>query len=168
MTQACDEPGMRFAIMKEVPMSQIGIRQWGEMARYIRKFVYKPVGTHRMPYRCAKTKEDFARWLYEECGYGKFYVQKFWGDKYGPDKLFMRRTYIAIVNINQSGHDDILPEFINLKRISKYRWFCPKEKNTKLPAYQTGKSAHSDTHAFDVSAPEKGDSDSGDDNDDTE
>jgi len=72
-----------------------------------------------------KKYQSFAEWIKANFGLGYFYVY-LWREGYYKKRSIKRlRPYkVAVIEIKENGFN-----FIDLGRISRYKWFEPKKKS---------------------------------------
>ena len=118
----------KIMVTRREPMSQKGLRHWSShLQRKLHKFVYRCLGSRLMPYAVCKTRLRFAQWIRETFGYGYFYVFSWRKGYYKKRSIKRLRPYcIAVIEIKENSP----PNFINLTRISRFRWFEPKENKS--------------------------------------
>ena len=116
----------KIRIDRREPMSSAGLRQWSfKLRKKIKRFVFKNLGTRNIPYSAFETRYEFGKWIRENFGVGTYYCY-FWKKGYYKNKNWLRPYNICKIKVTENGFD-----FIDLKRLSKYKFFEPKKSITR-------------------------------------
>ena len=119
-----------MVVMKE-PISAQGLKRWPSyMQKSLHKFVFKSKGSHLMPYSVCKTRKEFAEWVYNTAGIGISYIY-IWRKGYYKNKDHLRPYRIAIIENRTTKDGDLITNYLDLSRISKFSWFEPDKKQKK-------------------------------------
>ena len=119
--------GRKVQVRRRQPMSEEGLRHWGNLKHKIFRDVFKviePVCV--MPYNEVKNRTTLITWLYKRYGFGHFYVFS-WRKGYFLNKARKRFVKIAEVKIT----DNIKPyeaDVIDVSGISRYKFFSNEEE----------------------------------------
>lgn len=113
------------------PMDKQALQtHWSRLKRRVYPFVFRNLGTKLCPYEAFEDRRYFAQWLKESFGFGHFNIyswkEGYYSKKHKKDRL--RPYKIAEIEIKEG----LPPNFIDLTRISRFKWWEASRKREKL------------------------------------
>ncbi|MBI2667619.1 hypothetical protein HYX17_02505 [Candidatus Woesearchaeota archaeon] len=119
----------KIMIVVREPMSNEGLKHWSpKIRKKVYRYVFRSKGTFLIPYSELERRDKLAKWLYNKFGNGYFYLY-IWRQGYYKKKERLRPYRIAIIDLKEGKNEvKYIPEYVELRRISKFSWFEPKKK----------------------------------------
>jgi len=124
-----EEPSRKVRITIRKPMHWSKIKHFSKpLRKRLYKYTFHTLGVFQMPYKVCETKEKFADWMFSKMGYNYGWLFIWKGYVYSKKHRGKPRPYcIATIEFTKGAGRKYNVIFHNIKRLSKYRWFCPKK-----------------------------------------